>query len=40
MTRIATEVKRQVELPLGLNVLRNDARAAIAIASATDAEFV
>lgn len=40
MTRIATEVKWQFQHPLGLNVLRNDARAAMAIASATDTEFI
>jgi len=40
MTRIVTEVKQRYNLPLGLNVLRNDAQAAMAIASATGAEFI
>lgn len=40
MTRISNEVKRRFELPLGINVLRNDAMAAMAVASATDAEFI
>lgn len=40
MTRIAMEVKQRINLPLGINVLRNDAKAAIAIASAIGAEFI
>ena len=40
MTRIATEVKQRFNLPLGINVLRNDALAAMAIASATGADFI
>ncbi len=40
MTRVITEVARDVELPFGVNVLRNDGAAAIAIAAATGAAFV
>ncbi len=40
MTRIAEMVKRNVDVPLGINVLMNGSRAALAIASAVGAEFV
>jgi membrane complex biogenesis BtpA family protein len=40
MTVVAQAVRRDVELPLGINVLRNDVMAALAIAAATDAAFV
>ncbi len=40
MTRVITEVHRQVPLEFGVNVLRNDARAALAIAAATGAHFI
>ncbi len=40
MTVVARCVRRAVELPLGINVLRNDARAALAVATATEAAFV
>jgi uncharacterized protein len=40
MTLIAAEVKRRFGLPLGVNILRNDAESAIAIAAAVDAEFI
>jgi len=40
MTRVAGEVRRVTGLPLGINVLRNDARAALAIAAATGAAFI
>jgi membrane complex biogenesis BtpA family protein len=43
LTTIACELKRRLAtfpLPLGINVLRNDAQSAIAIASAVGAEFV
>jgi uncharacterized protein len=36
----AMEVKRAAALPLGINVLRNDARAALGIAAATGASFI
>jgi uncharacterized protein len=40
MTAIAGEVRRRFNLPLGINVLRNDAQSALAIASAVSAEFI
>ncbi len=41
MTRVATELRRRYErIPLGVNVLRNDGRAALAIASAVGASFI
>lgn len=41
MTRLACAVRVAVpELPLGVNVLRNDARAALAIAAAVGAKFI
>jgi membrane complex biogenesis BtpA family protein len=40
LTRVATEVTRVLSVPLGVNVLRNDGLAAVAIATATGARFV
>jgi uncharacterized protein len=40
MTRIALAVRGAVDLPLGVNVLRNDARAALAVAQAAGGAFV
>jgi membrane complex biogenesis BtpA family protein len=41
MTMIAGEIARRVpQLPLGINVLRNDGRAALAIAQAVGASFI
>uniref|UniRef100_A0A7C2JZT3 BtpA/SgcQ family protein n=1 Tax=Schlesneria paludicola TaxID=360056 RepID=A0A7C2JZT3_9PLAN len=40
LTRLAGAIVRETPLPLGINVLRNDACAAIAIAAATGARFV
>jgi membrane complex biogenesis BtpA family protein len=40
MTALARTVRETAGLPTGVNVLRNDARAAIAVAAAADAEFV
>lgn len=40
MTRCLLAVASEVELPLGVNVLRNDPAAALGIAAATDARFV
>ena len=40
MSVVADRLRNHSELPLGINVLRNDARAAIAIAKATDAVFI
>ena len=40
MTSIIEEVKREAPLPFGVNVLRNDALAALVIASAAGGEFI
>jgi membrane complex biogenesis BtpA family protein len=40
MTAIAVEVRRAVQLPLGINVLRNDGLSALAIAVASKADFI
>lgn len=40
LTVIAREVRRTVNVPLGINVLRNDGESAIAVAAAVGAEFV
>lgn len=40
MTKIAVEMRRLTKLPLGINVLRNDALSAVSIASASSADFV
>lgn len=40
MATIAARVRDAVELPLGINVLRNDGRSALAIASAVGADFI
>lgn len=40
MTRILAEIRRVTELPLGVNVLRNDPLAALAIAAATGVGFI
>ena len=40
MTRVIGEVAREVKLPFGVNVLRNDAQSALAIAAATGASFI
>jgi len=40
MTAIAIEIKRVVSLPLGINVLRNDAFSSLAIAKAVNADFI
>src|ERR1051325_3729664 len=40
MTRVIATVAAAVPLPFGVNVLRNDARSALAIAAATGAAFV
>jgi membrane complex biogenesis BtpA family protein len=40
MTRVVTEIARQVQIPLGINVLRNDAVSALSIAAATGAAFI
>jgi len=40
MTRLAMAVKRAVDLPLGINVLRNDALSALSIAAAVNADYI
>jgi membrane complex biogenesis BtpA family protein len=40
MTRVIAAVTREVRLPFGVNVLRNDAASAVAIAAATGAAFI
>jgi membrane complex biogenesis BtpA family protein len=40
MAAAITEIRRAVPLPIGVNVLRTDARAALAIAVATAARFI
>jgi membrane complex biogenesis BtpA family protein len=40
MVRAISEVTREVRLPFGVNVLRNDALSALAIAAATGAAFI
>ncbi|WP_226483004.1 BtpA/SgcQ family protein [Natrinema amylolyticum] len=40
MTAVATALTDAVDVPVGINVLRNDARAAMSIAAAVDADFV
>jgi membrane complex biogenesis BtpA family protein len=40
LTRAVAEVRRVVAVPVGVNVLRNDAPAALAVAAATGAAFI
>jgi len=40
MTRLVTEIRKVVRIPVGVNVLRNDARAGVAVAAATGAGFI
>lgn len=40
MSVVAAHVRRQTSLPVGVNVLRNDAQSAIAIAAAADLQFI
>lgn len=40
MTRVVAEIAREVRLPFGINVLRNDPLSALAIAAATGAAFI
>jgi len=40
MTSLADEVRNATDLPIGINVLRNDGRSALAIAHAVDAQFI
>ncbi|HEV8663662.1 MAG TPA: BtpA/SgcQ family protein [Candidatus Methylomirabilis sp.] len=40
MAAVVAELRRASSLPLGVNVLKNDARAALAVAAATGASFI
>ncbi len=40
MTRVVTEIRKTIHLPAGVNVLRNDARAALAVATVTGCDFI
>ncbi len=40
MTAVAMEIKREVDLPIGINILRNDAIASLAVAKAVNADFI
>ena len=40
MTAIGTEIRRRFEVPIGINVLRNDALAALSVAAACGANFI
>lgn len=40
MTAIAVDIRRRFDLPLGLNVLRNDGQSALAVAQASGADFI
>ena len=40
MTVICYEISKKISVPLGINVLRNDAKSALAIALATEASFI
>ena len=40
LTALGCEIRRRFKQPLGINVLRNDAESALAVASATEAEFI
>jgi len=40
ITRVATFIAEKIEIPFGINVLRNDAEAALAIAYVTEGRFI
>lgn len=40
ITRVVSEVRREIHIAIGINVLRNDALSALAIAAATGAMFI
>jgi membrane complex biogenesis BtpA family protein len=40
MTALAADVRGQTDIPMGINVLRNDGRSALAIAHAVGAQFI
>jgi membrane complex biogenesis BtpA family protein len=40
MTAIASAVRQRIDLPIGINVLRNDGQSALAVAHAAGAQFI
>jgi len=40
MTRVGTAVRQAVDCPIGINVLRNDAEAALSVAAAVGADYI
>jgi membrane complex biogenesis BtpA family protein len=40
MTKVALEIKRRYPMPLGINILRNSWKAALAVAMIVDAQFI
>ncbi|MDQ3439664.1 MAG: phosphorybosylanthranilate isomerase, partial [Planctomycetota bacterium] len=40
VTAIGAEIRRSVDVPLGINVLRNDGQSALAVAHAVGADFI
>jgi membrane complex biogenesis BtpA family protein len=40
MAALVTDLRREIDLPVGVNVLRNDAEAALSVAAAAGASFV
>jgi len=40
MTRVGTAIQQAVECPLGVNILRNDAEAALSVAAAVEADYI
>ena len=40
MTRVALEVRKRYDLPLGINILRNSWKAAMAVAAMSDCQFI
>ena len=40
MTRVAMEIRKRYDMPLGINVLRNSWKSAMAVAAAADCQFI
>lgn len=40
MTRVALEIRKRYDMPLGINILRNSWRAAIAVASLAECQYI
>ena len=40
MTRVGTAIQQAVDCPIGINVLRNDAEAALSVAAAIEADYI